>query len=112
MVARIVAPERGDVVWLDFGATRGSEQRGRRPAIVLSPASYNKLSGLALVCPVTSTDKPYPFRVPVSVGTVRGFAIADQVRSISWVERGAKRVGRTPVDITESVIARVRALLE
>jgi mRNA interferase MazF len=111
MVARISAPDRGDVVWLDFGTTKGSEQRGRRPAIVLSPSSYNRLSGLTLVCPITSADKPYPFWVSISAGAVKGFVIADQVRSISWEKRRAKRAGRAPASTTNEVIGRVRALL-
>ena len=85
-------PSRGDVVWISFSPQRGHEERGHRPAVVLSKRSYNERSGLALVCPVTSRVKGYPFEVPVKTKTITGVALADQVRSIDWRVRKAKCV--------------------
>lgn len=62
------APERGELVWLGFSPQAGHEQAGRRPALVVSPASYNSRSGLALVCPVTTKSKGYPFDVHIPEG--------------------------------------------
>ncbi|MBI1974888.1 MAG: type II toxin-antitoxin system PemK/MazF family toxin [Parcubacteria group bacterium] len=80
-------PERGDIIWLTFGRTKGHEQSGRRPALVLSTSGYQKASGLAVVCPITSVIKPYPFRVEFRGEQVYGAIIADQVQSVAWQER-------------------------
>ncbi len=81
----IYTPDRGDVVWLWFSPQAGHEQSGRRPAVVLSPAAYNGKVGLALVCPVTSQVKGYPFEVVMPAGlAVNGVALADQLKSLDW----------------------------
>ncbi len=93
MVAkRAHVPNRGDVVWLDFGPVRGHEQNGRRPALVVSPERYNAKSGLALVCPITSHKKGYPFEVGFKTREVQGVILADQVRGIDWTQRGAEKI--------------------
>ncbi|MEK7208187.1 MAG: type II toxin-antitoxin system PemK/MazF family toxin [Patescibacteria group bacterium] len=89
MVTRYV-PERGDVVWLSFGKTKGHEQSGRRPALVLSASFYQKASGLAVVCPITSVVKSYPFRVDFQGKKINGVIITDQVQSVAWKERRAQ----------------------
>jgi mRNA interferase MazF len=78
----------------------------------LSPASYNARVGLALVCPITSQLKGYPFEVvlPAS-GRLRGAVLADQVKSLDWRMRRAQRLGRVPPDLLEQVIARIETLL-
>jgi mRNA interferase MazF len=94
-------PEPGDVVWLDFSPHKGREQAGHRPAVVLSPKSYNTKTGLALLCPVTSRVKGYPFEVKLS-GPVAGVALADHIRSLDWRVRGARVKGRiTPEELAE-----------
>lgn len=105
-------PDRGDAVWLEFDPQAGHEQAGRRPALVLSPASYNARVGLALVCPITSNVKGYPFEVvlPTS-GRLRGAVLADQVKSLDWRMRRAQRIARVPADIMAKVLARIEALL-
>lgn len=105
-------PERGDAVWLEFDPQAGHEQAGRRPALVLSPASYNARVGLALVCPITSQVKGYPFEVvlPTS-GRLRGAVLADQVKSLDWRMRRAQRLGSVAPDLMEQVLARIEALL-
>lgn len=85
-------PNRGDVVWLDFGPVRGHEQSGRRPALIVSPQRYNAKSGLALVCPITSHEKGYPFEIKFKTKAVRGIILADQVRGTDWTQRGAEKI--------------------
>ena len=79
------APERGALIWLTFKPQSGREQAGRRPALVVSPSAYNSKVGLALVCPITSKVKGYPFEVPLpDGGPVQGVVLADQLRSLDW----------------------------
>ncbi len=111
MVKRYV-PERGDVVWLNFTPQAGHEQAGHRPAVVLSPAAYNGKTGLMLCCPITSQIKGYPFEVPLdSAGGVQGVILSDQVKSLDWRARGARRKGIASKAVMEQTLARVRALL-
>lgn len=108
MVARRYIPERGDVVWLDFNPTRGHEQSGRRPALVVSSTKYNAKSGLALVCPVTSQIKGYPFEVPFKTKGVQGVILADQIRAVDWEERNAKKIST----VSETVMAEVQVYIK
>jgi mRNA interferase MazF len=100
------------VVWLTFDPQAGREQRGRRPALVLSPASYNRRSGLAIACPITSQRKGYPFEVPLPEGgTVSGVILADHVKSLDWRERRAERASEVPPQTLTDVRERLRPLL-
>jgi mRNA interferase MazF len=83
-------PEAGDIVFLDFDPQIGREQAKRRPALVLTDARYNRASGLAVVCPLTSKRKPYPFALPVTVGGVEGAILVDQLKSMDWAGRHAE----------------------
>lgn len=96
-------PDRGDIISLSFDPTLGSEQRGFRPAVVISPEAYNGASGRALVCPITSVSKGYPFEVTVTTAKgINGVALADQIRSIDWKARSAKKIGALhQVQLTE-----------
>ena len=106
-------PERGDVVWLEFNPQRGSEQAGRRPALVISPQSYNKKAGLALVCPITSRLKGYPFEVQIPKGLeATGAILCDQIKSLDWRARRAARLGSVPDAVIQEVTARILALVE
>ncbi|MFC6639741.1 endoribonuclease MazF [Sulfitobacter sp. JBTF-M27] len=96
-------PEAGDIVWLQFNPQAGHEQAGHRPALVLSPAKYNKI-GLMLCCPMTTKIKGYPFEVVIQ-GSQTNAALADQVKSLDWKVRKAKRKGQ----VTSSELAEVRA---
>jgi mRNA interferase MazF len=99
-------------VWLEFDPRAGHEQAGRRPALVLSPASYNGKVGLAILCPVTSRAKGYPFEVPVPRGSgVEGVLLADQVKSLDWRAREAERIGRAPDRVTQQVLEKLGVLL-
>jgi mRNA interferase MazF len=103
-------PEAGDVIWISFDPQRGHEQAGHRPALVLSPSSYNGLTGLLLCVPLTTNPKGYRFEVPIS-GKRAGVALADQVKSFDWRARQARRQGSaSPVEL-EAVRARVRVLV-
>jgi mRNA interferase MazF len=105
-------PERGDVVWLDFTPQTGREQAGRRPAVVLSPASYNWKAGLAIFCPVTSSLKGYPFETAVPADLpIHGVVLADQTRSLDWRSRKAELICRLPSEVMEDVTAKLIALL-
>src|SRR5687767_16037745 len=78
-------PDSGDIVWITFNPQAGHEQAGRRPALVLSPASYNGKVGLAILCPITSQVKGYPFEVATPARSrVCGVILADQVKSLDW----------------------------
>lgn len=112
MVSRSYVPDRGHVVWITFDAGRGHEQSGRRPAFVFSPKFYNVRSGLALVCPITSQAKWYPFEVAVSAGKVVGVVLVDQLRSIDWVERQVHYAGRVRTHVLREVQEKLRRLIE
>ncbi len=106
------APRRGDVVWIDMSPQAGHEQAGRRPAVVLSPDGYNDKTGLALVCPVTSRAKGYPFEVQLPKGmVVSGVVLVDQLRSVDWHARRADRAGSLPHGIIIDILAKLDTLL-
>ncbi len=106
------APERGDLVWITMNPSVGHEQTGRRPAVILSPASYNAKVGLAIMCPVTSQAKGYPFEVALPDGLpVTGVVLSDQAKSLDWRSRGAERVCKLPDECTTAVLQRLGRLL-
>jgi mRNA interferase MazF len=104
-------PRRGDLVWLSFSPQAGHEQAGHRPAVVVSPESYNRRTGLALFCPITSQQKSYPFEVAVEESSVKGVILSDQIRSLDWRERRAKFIAVAPPDVMAEVIAKLLVLV-
>ena len=105
-------PERGDVVWITMNPTGGHEQSGRRPALVLSPAAYNGKVGLAILCPITSRVKGYPFEVRVPEGLpVEGVVLADRAKSLDWRARGAEFLCTVPQESTSAVLQRLETLV-
>ena len=102
-------PEAGDVVWLQFSPQAGHEQAGHRPAVVLSPAAYNRI-GLMLCCPLTTKLKGYPFEVPLT-GSKPSAALTDQVKSLDWRARGAQRKGKVSDSELAEIRAKARALI-
>ena len=106
-------PARGDLIWLQFNPQAGHEQAGHRPAVVISPSSYNRRVGLALCCPVTSQVKGYPFEVvlPQGIG-VEGAILSDQIKSLDWRVRKAKRLGTLPADVLQEAIGKIVALVD
>lgn len=106
-------PDRGHLVWVSLDPQSGHEQAGRRPALVLSPASYNGPVGLALFCPVTSHAKGYPFEVPLPAGlAASGVVLADHVKCLDWRSRRAEYVGEAPEAVVAEVVRRLGLLLE
>ena len=105
----MVAPDRGDLVLIDM--RRGDDSHcERRPALVVSPERYNRRSGLALMCAVSSKAKGYPFEVPLPEGRVEGVVLADHLRSTDWLARQAEIVGRVPARVVADVLARLKPL--
>jgi mRNA interferase MazF len=105
-------PDRGDIVKLSFSPQLGHEQSGYRPALILSSASYNRRSSLALMCPITNQSKGYPFEVPLGEDMeTTGIVLSDQIKSFDWRARQAKFIEKAPSDLVEEVLAKVAALL-
>jgi mRNA interferase MazF len=112
-LARGYVPDRGDVVWIALSPQAGHEQAGRRPAVVVSPRSYNGKVGLGLFCPITSRAKGYPFEVALPSNlSVKGVVLADQVKSLDWRVRRAELVARLPAETCAEVIGKLATLLE
>lgn len=105
-------PNRGDVVWLTFDPQAGHEQAGVRPAVVLSPRTYNERSSLIVVVPVTRRIKGYPFEVALpSDLPVTGVVLADQLKSVDWRARDARLIGSLPEPILNDILQRAALLL-
>ncbi len=105
-------PGRGDIVLMSFAPGRGRKLGGRRPVLVLSPQAYNARAGLAVVCPVVTEVKGYPFEVPLPPGLpVEGVALADQVVSLDWRAHRAERIGELPPSSAEEILGKLRTLL-
>ncbi len=106
-------PVRGDLIWLQFTPHAGHEQAGHRPAVVISPSSYNRRVGLALCCPVTSQVKGYPFEVLLPQGLgVEGAILSDQIKSLDWRVRKARRIGSLPADVLQETVGKILALVD
>ena len=104
-------PERGDLVWTDFDPAAGHEQMGRRPALVLSPAVFNKKILLALVAPVTSRVRGHGFEVILNGGKISGVVLCHQIKMIDFVERGLRFVEKVPASVVSEALAKVKAIV-
>ena len=112
-MAASYVPARGDLVWLRFNPQAGHEQAGHRPALVISPSSYNRRVGLAVCCPVTSQVKGYPFEVLLPDGLgITGAVLSDQIKSLDWRVRRARRIGNVPADVLQETLAKILALID
>lgn len=105
-------PERGDIVWISLSPTSGHEQRGRRPALVLSPAFYNEQNETAIICPITSKQKGHPFEVLVKVNKISGVVLSDQIRIVDWKARKASFVARAGFPVVNEVVEKIGFLLK
>lgn len=112
MATRRYVPDASDVVWLEFDPQAGHEQAGHRPALVISPASYNGKAGLMVCCPMTTRIKGHPFEVLMDVDGVAGAVLSDQVKSLDWKMRRARKKGSAPADVMVHVRAKIKALLD
>ncbi len=105
-------PAKGDFIVLTFYPQAGHEQRGRRPALVVSNDLFNKHTGLCIACPVTSTDRDYPFHVAIPDGCgVEGFVMVEQVKAVDFRSRRATRIGRAPQEVLDEALAVLDACL-
>ena len=103
-------PRQGDLVTLDFDPQSGHEQKGRRPALVISKDAFNKGTGMAICCPITNTDRKMPFHVPLTGRTsLTGFVMCEQVKSLDYRSRGMKLIESATQDVLEDVLAIVDA---
>lgn len=109
--ARRYVPEVGDIVWLEFDPQAGHEQAGHRPALVISPSTYNGKAGLMVCCPMTTKINGHPFEVMAEVDGVQAVVLSDQVKSLDWRVRRARRKGVVDPDAMIHVRAKIKALL-
>jgi mRNA interferase MazF len=99
-------PRKGDLIALTFDPQSGHEQRGRRPAVVVSNDLFNRHTGLCIACPITNTRRDYPFHVSIPTGEgVTGFVMVEQVKSIDFRARKAKRVGKASAGMLDEVLS-------
>ena len=109
-MAQSYVPDAGEIVWISFDPQTGHEPAGHRPAVVLSPAAYNAKTSLLVCCPMTTQIKKYPFEVVIA-GSSPSAVLADQVKSLDWRKRRAKRKGIISADELAEVRAKIRALI-
>lgn len=106
-------PDIGDIAWIEFDPVKGTEQSGRRPGLVLSPRGYHERSPRAVVCPITSREKPWAFNVPLPPGMkIQGSVLVDQIRTIERQARMFEIIERAPAEVLSEVRGRLAALLE
>ena len=106
-------PRRGDAVWISFTPQAGHEQAGHRPAVVLSPEPYNRKVGLAILCPITTKVKGYPFEVLIPDGLkAKGAILSDQIKSLDWKARNASLLCRLPEATINDVLNKLGTLLD
>jgi mRNA interferase MazF len=105
-------PRKGDLIVLTFDPQSGHEQRGRRPALVVSNDLFNRHTGLCIACPITSTRRDYPFHVAIPEGQdVTGFVMVEQVKSIDFRSRKARQIGKAPAQVLEEALSLLDACL-
>ncbi len=112
MVKAAYIPDAGHLIWVDFNPHAGHEQSGRRPGLVLSPASYNRKTNLAVICPITSQQKGYPFEVPLLAnGSIKGVVLVDHLKNLDWKHRNAEYAGSVSAQLLDQVRMRILPLL-
>ena len=112
MARRPYIPDRGDFIWIDLNPRMGHEQAGRRLAIVLSPKSYNRKTGLCILCPATRQVKGYAFEVhAMDEQREPSVILADHIRCVDWQTRNAQKIRRLQDDVLDEVVAKLEALI-
>jgi mRNA interferase MazF len=112
-VSKAWTPHAGDVLWLYFDPQSGHEQAGRRPGLVVSATAFNRQSGLALICPITSKKKGFRFEVPLPPeGKIQGSVLAYQVKCCDWASRNGTKAGSVTPEILEQVRQVIGLMLE
>jgi mRNA interferase MazF len=104
-------PDRGDIVWLNFTPQAGHKQKGKRPAIILSPKEYNKKTGLAVCCPITSNVKGYPFEVIVNGKKIDGAVLSDHLKNLDWKARNIKYIEKAHTEVLNEVVEKISVLI-
>jgi len=110
-MAESYIPERGDLVWLSFTPQAGHEQKGKRPALIISPLKYNKKTKLALCLPVTSKEKGYLFEVAITGTKIKGVILSDHIKNLDWKARNVKFIEKAADNILEECIGKISTLL-
>jgi mRNA interferase MazF len=111
MVKKHYIPDRGDIVRLNFDPQTGHEQKGKRPAIVISPKEYNEKTGLGLFCPITSKIKDYPFEVKIETYKINGVVLSDQIKSFDWKTIEVQFITKDSPEKIEEVISKLSVLI-
>ncbi len=111
MMMQAFVPDAGDVVWLEFDPQAGHEQAGHRPALVISPVSYNSKTNLMVCCPLTTKIKGHPFEVVTQVDGVDCAVLSDQVKSLDWKARCATKKATVTPEVMRHVRAKMKVLL-
>ena len=111
MARKKYIPKRGDIVWTNFDPAAGHEQMGKRPALILSPESFNKKILLAMAAPITSRVRGHGFEVPLNGKKIKGAVLCQQVKMIDFTKRGLQFVEKAPEAVISDVLARVRAIV-
>jgi mRNA interferase MazF len=111
MVKNIYSPERGDIVWLDFNPQSGRKQKGKKPAIVISPKEYNEKVGLGLFCPITTKIKDYPFEVKIENEKINGVVLSDQIKNLDWKAREIEFIAKENSGKIDEIINKISILL-
>ena len=110
--SKLYIPDRGDIIYINLDPTRGREQKGRRPAFVISPYSYNKRTSLSILMPITSQKKGYPFEVNLPDGIkTYGVILTDQMKCLDWTVRDTQFIESVPKTLIEEVQAKITPLL-
>jgi mRNA interferase MazF len=105
-------PRKGDFIAVSFDAQPGHEQRGRRPALVVSNDLFNRHTGLCLACPITNTRRDFPFHVSIPEGqAVTGIVMVEQIKSIDFRSRHAKRIGAAPEQVLQEALSLLDACI-
>lgn len=104
-------PNRGDIVWLNFTPQAGHEQKGKRPAIIISPKAYNEKTRLALCCPITSNEKGYPFEVQVKGKKVHGVILSDHLKNLDWKARKVKFIEKVKRKTLTECLEKIAVLI-
>jgi len=112
LVKRSYIPSKGDLVILTFDPQAGHEQKGRRPALVVSNKTFNRVVGFALVCPITNTNRDFPFHIKVDGEQIGGYILTEQVKSIDYEVRKIKFVEKVSSEILDEVMAIIGAILK
>jgi mRNA interferase MazF len=111
MVKKKYIPERGDIVWLNFNPGSGHEQKGKRPAIAISPKNYNEKTGLGIFCPIKSKIKDYPFEVKIANKKINGVVLSDQIKSLDWGSREIEFITKESSEKLDEIINKISVLL-